>query len=311
MGRAAVVVLLLLLSPRAEADKQIRLRLGTLAIDGSRYMTDILALGREIEARTDGVVRLDWVTNGQLGDEAAMAELVQRGKLDGGAFSEVGLAALAPEMAVWRYPGLFQDYAEVDRATEALGPAVREWFDKRGAVFAMWADLGFAHVFARRPFAGLREALVRATPWLTQPLDGKLTAAIADGSAEAWAMPPLYMLAIGASRPHARAMTALRYRYVVGGLVFGRAAWARLSPDQQAAVLAVCRAWQPRLRDSWRRETERGIATLARSGIETHASTASETAAFVEASARSRAPHAASLGLDKLADRIASAARAP
>ncbi|MBX3156864.1 MAG: TRAP transporter substrate-binding protein DctP [Deltaproteobacteria bacterium] len=311
MRVAVAVSLLLLLGGRAEADKQIRLRLGTLAIDGSRYMTDILALGREIAARTDGAVHLDWVTGGRLGDETAMAELVQRGKLDGGGFSEVGLAALAPEMAVWRYPGLFQDYGEVDRATAALDATVRGWFDRRDVVFAMWADLGFAHVFARRPFATLREALVRATPWLSRPLDGKLTAEIAGGTAQAWAMPPLYMLAIGATQGHAKQMTALRYRYVVGGLVFARAAWARLTAEQQAAVAAVCRAWQPRLRDGWRRETERGLGTLARAGVATHVSPPAELAAFVEASARSRATHAASLGLDKATEAIASAARAP
>jgi TRAP-type C4-dicarboxylate transport system substrate-binding protein len=309
-SRLILLAILLCSTSEASAEKQVRLRLGTLAIEGSRYMTDILALSREIQTRTDGVVRLDWVTGGQLGDEVAMADLMQKGRLDGGGFSEIGLTALVPEMAAWRYPGLFQEYDEVDRATAALDASVRASFGKRDAVFAMWADLGFAHIFATRPFSGLREALTRATPWLTQPIDGRLTAAIVEGRAEAWAMPPLYMVAIGSSQQFARKMTALRYRYVIGGLVFSRAAWERMSPEQREIVLAVCREWQPRLRASWRRESERGWATLVKSGVDVHISTLSEVTTFTEASAKIRAPHASSVGLGDLTERIASAARA-
>ena len=49
------------------------------------------------------------------------------------------------------------------------------------------------------------------------PIDGKLSEAIATGQARAWALPPLFTLAIANAKP--RHMTALRYRYVVGGLV--------------------------------------------------------------------------------------------
>ena len=289
---------------RADEGDPIQLRLGTLAVDGSRYMTDILALSKEIAKRTRGGVRLDWVSNGQLGDDAALAKLVTAGKLDGGGFSETGLIAIAPEMAVWRYPGLFRSYDEVDRATAALDETVREQFTARDTVVLMWADLGFSHVFSTEPIASLRELLVRAAPWITLPLDGSLTAAITSGQAKAWTVPPLFALVIG---KQARAMSQLRYRYVVGGLVVSRAAWQKLSARQQAIVLEVCREWQPRLRDSWRKETERGIATLAKS-VKLHTPTDSELATLADASAKSRTAHAKQAKLDRLVERIVAAA---
>src|SRR5206468_1053698 len=94
---------------------------------------------------------LDWVSGGQLGDEAAMAGLIARGKLDGGGLSETGLAALVPEMAAWGAPGRFHSYDEVERATTALDGTVRELFAAHHVVFAMWADLGFARVFSADP----------------------------------------------------------------------------------------------------------------------------------------------------------------
>jgi TRAP-type C4-dicarboxylate transport system substrate-binding protein len=302
-SRYLAFVLLVLLATgvtRAVADPRdpVRLRLGTQAIDGSRYMKDILALGKEIEKRTRGSVQLDWVSGGQLGDEAAMADLVSRGKLDGGGFSETGLVALVPEMSAWRAPGLFRTYDEVDRATAALDATVRELFAKRGLSFAMWADLGFAQVFSSEPITSVWDVLQKAAPWLTLPLDGTLTEAITSGRARAWIMPPLYMLAIGTTK--ARAMTSLRYRYVVGGLVFSRAAWARLTSAEQRTVLDVCHEREPRIRTSWRAETERGLAALSKSGVTITAPSAAELAAFAEAAAKRR-------GTTGLAAKIVSA----
>jgi len=101
--RFAIGLFVLALGVRtASADAPVVLRLGTLAIDGSRYMKDVLALSQELEKRTRGAVRLDWVSDGRLGDERAMADLITAGKLDGGGFSETGLTVLVPDMIVWR-----------------------------------------------------------------------------------------------------------------------------------------------------------------------------------------------------------------
>ena len=307
--RFAIGLMVLALgSGTTRADEPVTLRLGTLAIDGSRYMKDVLALSREIEKRTRGAVRLAWVSGGRLGDERAMVDLITAGKLDGGGFSETGLTALVPDMAVWRYPGLFRTYEEVDRATTALAPAMRERFARRDLVFVMWADLGFSQVFSTDGTGSLPDLLSRAGPWITMPLDQKLIGEVAGGLARAWALPPLYMLAIGQAR--ARSMSALRYRYVVGGLVVSRSAWSRMRPADQATLLEVCRAWEPRLRKSWRRETELGIAALEKAGIRILPVSDAELATFTEASARSRTEHAARSGLSELLGKIGESSKA-
>ncbi len=291
----------------ASADEPVTLRLGTLAIDGSRYMKDVLALSQEIEKRTRGAVRIDWLSDGRLGDERAMAGLISAGKLDGGGFSETGLTALVPDMAVWGYPGLFRTHEEVDRATAALAPTIRERFARRDLVFVMWADLGFSQVFSTAETARLPDLLVRAAPWITMPLDPKLIGEITSGRARAWTLPPLYMLVIGQAR--ARAMSALRYRYVVGGLVVSRSAWSKLRPADQATLLDVCREWEPRLRKSWRRETERGIAALAKAGTRILPVSDAELASFSEKSARSRTEQAARSALADLLGKIGDSSK--
>ena len=273
----------------AVADRRdpVTLKLGTLAIDGSRYMKDILALGAEIEKRTRGRVVLSWTSGGQLGEEAQMAALIARGKLDGGGFSETGLVALVPEMAAWGAPGLFRDAAEVDRATAALDDDVRARFAAKDLQFVMWADLGFAQLFSTEPAATLAEAVEIAAPWLGAPLDGALVTAIMSGKARAWAVPPLYQLAI--TQSNVRYMTNLRYRYVVGGLVVSAKAWARIPPEDRRLVAEICRSWEPKLRASWRKETERGIAALAKAGVVMRSAPDAQVAAFT-AELGTRAP---------------------
>ncbi|MBL9020119.1 MAG: TRAP transporter substrate-binding protein DctP [Myxococcales bacterium] len=284
---AVAIVGVLCGSVVADRREPVTLKLGTLAIDGSRYMKDILALGAEIERRTRGRVTLAWSSGGQLGEETEMVAKIARGKLDGGGFSETGLVALVPEMAAWGAPGMFRDAAEVDRATAALGDEVRALFAKRDLQFVMWADLGFAQLFAMEPAKTLAEAVEAAAPWLSAPLDGALALAIGSGKARAWAVPPLYQLAITGAK--ARFMTNLRYRYVIGGLVISAKAWARLAPNDRQIVAETCRAWEPRLRASWRTETERGIAVLAKSGVVMRTAPETQLSAFT-AELGARAP---------------------
>lgn len=265
-------------APPADGDP-VRLRVGTLAIEGSRYMKDMAALADEIARRTRGGVELDWVADGQLGEEIDMVRLVRKRALDGGALSETGLVALVPEMAAWGAPGRFHTYEDVDRAIADADADLRARFAKADLELVMWADLGFARVFSRDPLGDLTGALERAHDVLRAPIDGALSKRIAEGAVRTWALPPLYMLAVG---NHARYMSNLRYRYVIGALVLSRAAWARMTPAQQATVREVCAAWEAKIRARWRKETERGIAALGKAGVATQAASEAEVAAFVE-----------------------------
>ncbi len=151
--------------------------------------------------------------------------------------------------------------------------------------------------------------LTTAGPWLTRPLDGALTGSITGGRARAWALPPLYLLAIGSST--ARAMMDLRYRYVVGGLVVSRAAWSRLTATEQTTVLEVCHAWEAKLRASWRKESERGMAALGHSGVALRVATGAENTTFGQVAASYRSARAKAANLVELSAKIAAAAAAP
>jgi TRAP-type C4-dicarboxylate transport system substrate-binding protein len=122
-------------------------------------------------------------------------------------------------------------------------------------------------------------------------------------------LPPLFTLAIANAKP--RYMTSLRYRYVVGGLVLSKAAWAKLGEKQQKIVLEVCREWQPKIRASWRKETENGIAALAKAGVTIRESSAGELDAFAAAAAQTRDRQRKPNGVTQLLTFLVNAAAAP
>jgi TRAP-type C4-dicarboxylate transport system substrate-binding protein len=80
-------------------------------------------------------------------------------------------------------------------------------------------------------------------------------------------------------------------------------------PRIQATVLEVCREWEPRLRESWRRATERGIAALVKTGTRILPVSDAELATFTEVSARSRTEYAARAGLSEILSKIADSSK--
>jgi TRAP-type C4-dicarboxylate transport system substrate-binding protein len=318
-GVLAVAITLACFESHARADG-VTLKMGTLAAEGSRYMKDILALSREIEKRTDGKVKLRWYSDGKRGDELEMAAEVKAGTLHGGAFSDVGLVELAPQMRAFQYPGLFRDYAQVDVASSAVFEDVQKLFSDRQLVFAMWADLGFSRIFSSSKIStvdqvagapltvdaaevgtiyGLSLLGIDAT---SMERDAYITAIAAD-DVDVWAMPPLYAIANGV-HVRARYVWGLPYRYVIGGLVFAQFAWKALTDDQQKIVAEVCREWEPKARERWRAETDDGLQALKKLGISLYRASESQTDAFFELADARRDAYAAHYGVEALMDAL-------
>ena len=298
MGVITGVIVVACCAPSARADG-VALRMGTLAAEGSRYGKDIAAMSREIEQRTDGKVKLEWYYDGRRGDDVEMAAKLVAGELHGGAFSDVGLTELVPAMRALQVPGMFRDYAEVDRVTAALHDHVRDLFADRKVVFAMWADLGFSHVFSRSKITHVDQL----------PDDIVASGALPTGDEAAWALPPLYALASG-SHVHADYVWGLPYRYVTGGLVFAEFAWNALTEQQQQVVTEVCREWEPKARERWRAETVDGLNALKKKSITLVKASDAETAVFFEQAAAQRDGYAAKWKVEDLMTRLSVALEA-
>lgn len=291
MIRKAPLVLALLLLVAAvgltpagaqDAGDTTTLRLAVLAPRGSTWHRVFSAWNNSLRSRTGGrlTIRLE---NRNPGDERQIVSQMQSGQLDGGCFNAVGLGLIAKPMLVLQAPGVFDDYAKLDRARERLDSELRSIFEQNGATLIGWSDFGRGRIFAKHPIA--------------RPGDAQN-----DG---AWVLPadplaPAYFSALGA-RPvelplsevrgaldagrteitfaSASAVAALQWPLthvteqggspLVGATLVRKETFDRLAPDLQQALLETGQQATQSLNRLVRREDDRYYQTLTtRQGIQ-------------------------------------------
>lgn len=87
--------------------------------------------------------------NGQQGDEAAMVAKMKSGQLDGAAITGVGLAQIHRPILVLQMPGLFDSWAKLDRARDALKSEFEKAVGDAGFALVGWGDVGLAHSMSK------------------------------------------------------------------------------------------------------------------------------------------------------------------
>lgn len=138
------------LPARHAAAETVTLRLATIAPTGSGWAREFAAWGRDIEAGTQGAVRIKIYFDGVAGDDLAVLDRIRRDQLDGTMSSE-SCMKLSPSMRVSSVFGLFQSREESKYIMTRLLPRVDAEFLKAGFINMGYAALGPEVLFTRRP----------------------------------------------------------------------------------------------------------------------------------------------------------------
>jgi TRAP-type C4-dicarboxylate transport system substrate-binding protein len=142
----------------AQADP-VKLRIATVAPEGSGWAREMHDFSREVEVTTRGQVQLKWVLGGIAGDEFAAIERIRKGQLDGAALA-LGCEELAPSLHVVRLTGLIQSRDEYRYVLQRLRPRIDAELQKAGFFELGLGDIGSIMLFTKHPiesFADLRK----------------------------------------------------------------------------------------------------------------------------------------------------------
>jgi TRAP-type C4-dicarboxylate transport system substrate-binding protein len=301
---------------------QTILRVGTAAPEGSRYMKDLRSMSAEIERLTEGQVRFKFFSGGRLGDEKAMGKAVMdpHGKLDGAAFSGVGLSFLVPEMKVWIFPGMFQDYQEVDFIERKYREEYAGYFEKRGLVLVSWGDVGFTYLHSATRLDTYAE-LKKRHLWLWADDDTaaaalKVLGIITDATSlsglaerlrakkiDVWPYPPLAVVGFGLQR-HSAFMSDMPFTFLAGAVTVRKDVFDALPVEARRAVLAVGRKWEGRITREWRAENSRAVGAMIKQGTRLVRWATAERERFFQATSAVRGDFARTWGLEALMRRI-------
>ena len=150
---AAVVIGVVACPPRGAAQQgaPVRIRLGTLAPQGTSYHRILQEMGERWRTATDGQVQLT-VYAGTMGSEAELVRRMRLGQLQAGALSGVGMTEIDRAVgALQEMPMAFRTLEEYEYVRTRLEPVLAARLAERGFVALFWGDAGWVRIFTRRP----------------------------------------------------------------------------------------------------------------------------------------------------------------
>lgn len=172
MFRRSLVVLVSCLASVALAAEPVVLKLGSSAPRESPWGAVLRVWQKAVKEKTNGEVALEIFWNATQGDEAAQMAKVKTGQLDGAIVTAVGLGVIDPNVNVLQVPGLYGDWATLDRVRDALKPRFEKTFRDAGIELVGWGDVGLDRFMSKgypvKTPADLKER--RAWVWREDPI---------------------------------------------------------------------------------------------------------------------------------------------
>jgi TRAP-type C4-dicarboxylate transport system substrate-binding protein len=151
-------------SPRANAAETTIIRFASLAPSGSAFMKVMKAWDRTLKKETEGRVEIRFYSGGSQGDERDFIRKIRAGQMDAAGVSTVGLGMIVRPVLVLSTPGIITEYAQLERARDALTDRFEKLFDEAGFVLLAWGNAGKTRIFSSESFE--RPADLKALrPW--------------------------------------------------------------------------------------------------------------------------------------------------
>jgi TRAP-type C4-dicarboxylate transport system substrate-binding protein len=274
-------------APRAAAQgAPLRIRLGTLAPQGTPYHRILQEMAERWRTATNGQVQVT-IYAGTMGSEAELVRRMRLGQLHAATITAVGLREIDPAVsALQTMPMMFRSLGELDYVRTHLEPVLDRRLAERGFVVLFWADAGWVRYFTRQPalrpddFRRLRifvtagetdqYDLMRASGYTPVSLEwSDALTALRTGMVDAVPTIPFFALAMQLNTV-AGHMLELNWAPLVGATIINRRAWEALTPEQRAAMQQAAVEAGRQFQASGRALADQAVATMRARGMTVH-----------------------------------------
>jgi len=279
----AVLAVILAGCGRQHPVKVIKLAHG---LDNSHPVGRAMAMfGTRLAELSDGTLRVDVYSGGQLGSERECVELLQLGGLGMTKVSSSGLEGFAPEFRVLGLPFLFRD--EQHRWEVLDGPVGQEILRAAEGKFLVglcYYDAGTRNFYTRSRRIAAPEDLnglkirtqessiairtVRALGASATPIAfGELYTALQQGVVDGAENNPV---TFHLSRHYelCKYLTLNEHTAVPDVLIFSRHLWKQLTPQEQQWVLQAAKESEHYQRKLWNEATQKALDAVRAAGVE-------------------------------------------
>jgi TRAP-type C4-dicarboxylate transport system substrate-binding protein len=271
-------------SPALAADKQVKLKLATLAPKGTSYHKLLQAMGEEWKKSGVG---LTLYTDGSMGGEADMVRRMRVGQLQAAMVTTVGLAEIDPAVAALQsIPMAYRSLDEVNYIIEKLKPELEKRMLDKGFIVLFWGDGGWVHFFSTQP--GVTPTDVKKTKVFAWAGDSGMVKLMKDMGYDAVPLEPtdiltglqtgligtvpttpFYALA-GQFYGPAPNMIPVNWAPLVGAGIVTKKAWEGLTPDQQTAMRKAAVEAGQKITEHSHAEANESVEAMKKRGLVVH-----------------------------------------
>src|SRR5881628_827292 len=146
--RLFLAILLVTGSARAQA---VRIKLGTLAPQGSTWHQFMQQMAADFAKVSAGKVELKIYAGGTQGNEGEMIRKISIGQLQAASMTAIGLHEITPEPQAEDVPFLIDSYEEYDYVHDKIRAKLEEAVAKKGYQVLQWGEVGFVYLFSTQP----------------------------------------------------------------------------------------------------------------------------------------------------------------
>jgi TRAP-type C4-dicarboxylate transport system substrate-binding protein len=268
---------------RAQVAGATRIRLGTLAPQGTSYHRILQEMAERWRTATNGQVQVT-IYAGTMGSEAEVVRRMRLGQLQAGTLTAVGIREIDPAVsALQQMPMMFRNLEEVEYVRSRLEPVLARRLAERGFIVLFWADAGWVRFFSRenatRPeefkrlklFVTAGETdqfdLMRSAGYTPVALEwSDALTALRTGMVDAVPTPPFFALGLQLHTV-ASHMLELSWAPLVGATIISRRAWEALAPEQRAAMQQAAEEAGRRFQASGRALSDSAVAVMRGRGL--------------------------------------------
>jgi TRAP-type C4-dicarboxylate transport system substrate-binding protein len=248
-------ILFALLTVTTAGAQNVRLKIATMAPEGTLWMKGIREAADEVAERTDGRVSFRFYPGGTMGSDSAVLRKIRIGQLQGGVVLAGSLSDIDPDFEIYSLPLLFRSYGEVDFVRTRMDEILMKDLEAQGLFAFGFTETGFTYLLSAAPTRTFDDLKGRKT-WMMQddpislaiveaaglspvplPISDVLTG-LQTGLIDTVAAPPVGAIALQWFTK-AKYLTDLPITYVCGATVVSAEAFNRIKPDDQKIVREV------------------------------------------------------------------------
>lgn len=263
-----------------------RLKLATLAPDGTSYHKSLMTMAEAWRKDSGGTVNVTLYAGGKLGGEAEMVGLMKLANpaLQAAMLTTVGLGEIEPGVTgLQNIPMGFDSLEEVDYVGEKLRPMLEKRLESKGFIVLFWLDAGWVRFFSSKPVATPNDLkALKLFTWSGFPVQVEIykaagfnavpleTADIVPGLQtkliEAVPLPPFFAMA---SQVDTRApyMLDLNWGPLVGALVIRKDAWEKIPAETRVKLLAAATKAGQEIKTAGRKEMNESVLAMEKRGL--------------------------------------------